>query len=227
MGEVVAQATERAQRLVAFAADAGPAAGRSAAVSWRCGSRSTSPRWCRRRSRQCSGRGRGASSITIETEVAPARTVGDPRLLERLIGNLVENAIRHNVTGRLASDQLRRDRAAGLAACRQRRRRHPDRPTSISLFEPFRRGGPAEPARPPAGRARAGDRPADRRRAPRAAAGRRSAVRRPGDAHRAARAGTRGRYRDGCHRPPIPRGAGACPPDGLTPPADGLTSCRE
>jgi signal transduction histidine kinase len=37
--------------------------------------------------------------VRIETEVEPATTVGDPRLLERLIGNLVENAIRHNVPG--------------------------------------------------------------------------------------------------------------------------------
>jgi signal transduction histidine kinase len=37
--------------------------------------------------------------ITVESDVSPASTVGDPRLLERLIGNLVENAIRHNVPG--------------------------------------------------------------------------------------------------------------------------------
>jgi signal transduction histidine kinase len=37
--------------------------------------------------------------ITVEDEVEAASTVGDPRLLERLIGNLVENAIRHNVPG--------------------------------------------------------------------------------------------------------------------------------
>jgi signal transduction histidine kinase len=36
-------------------------------------------------------------SVRIETEVEEAVTLGDPRLLERLIGNLVENAIRHNV----------------------------------------------------------------------------------------------------------------------------------
>jgi signal transduction histidine kinase len=35
--------------------------------------------------------------VRIETEVEQAVTIGDPRLLERLIGNLVENAIRHNV----------------------------------------------------------------------------------------------------------------------------------
>jgi signal transduction histidine kinase len=35
--------------------------------------------------------------IRIETEVEEAVTVGDPRLLERLVGNLVETGIRHNV----------------------------------------------------------------------------------------------------------------------------------
>jgi signal transduction histidine kinase len=35
--------------------------------------------------------------VRTETEIETATTVGDPRLLERLIGNLVENAIRHNV----------------------------------------------------------------------------------------------------------------------------------
>jgi hypothetical protein len=38
-----------------------------------------------------------AKGVQVETEVEQAVTVGDPRLLERLIGNLVENAIRHNV----------------------------------------------------------------------------------------------------------------------------------
>jgi signal transduction histidine kinase len=38
-----------------------------------------------------------AKGVRIETEVEEAVTIGDPRLLERLVGNLVENAIRHNV----------------------------------------------------------------------------------------------------------------------------------
>ncbi|MBN9619971.1 MAG: HAMP domain-containing histidine kinase [Actinobacteria bacterium] len=37
--------------------------------------------------------------VRVETEIESATTLGDPRLLERLIGNLVENAIRHNVPG--------------------------------------------------------------------------------------------------------------------------------
>jgi signal transduction histidine kinase len=40
-----------------------------------------------------------ARRITVEDDVEPAHTVGDPYLLERLIGNLVENAVRHNVDG--------------------------------------------------------------------------------------------------------------------------------
>jgi signal transduction histidine kinase len=38
-------------------------------------------------------------SISITTEGEPVQTVGDPRLLERVIGNLVENAVRYNVPG--------------------------------------------------------------------------------------------------------------------------------
>jgi hypothetical protein len=38
-------------------------------------------------------------SISVESEAGIARTLGDPRLLERLVGNLVENAVRHNVNG--------------------------------------------------------------------------------------------------------------------------------
>lgn len=33
------------------------------------------------------------------TALAPARTTGDPRLVERLVANLVGNAVRHNVPG--------------------------------------------------------------------------------------------------------------------------------
>src|SRR6185437_13066189 len=38
-----------------------------------------------------------AKGVKIETEIEAAAAMGDPRLLERLIGNLVEKAIRHNV----------------------------------------------------------------------------------------------------------------------------------
>ena len=81
-----------------------------------------------------------AKGVTIETEIEPASAVGDPRLLERLIGNLVENAIRHNVpdgwlrvtTGQTADRVWLHVSNGGpvIAAA-----------DVDTLFEPFRRGG--------------------------------------------------------------------------------------
>ncbi len=122
--------------------------------------------------------------VRIETEVEPATTIGDPRLLERLIGNLVENAIRHNVpngwlritTGQ-TNDKVWLHVANGGTVI-------PNGDVD-RLFEPFRRGAGEGAHRHPRRRARAGDRAADRRGAPRPAAGRRAAVRRAGRARRA------------------------------------------
>jgi signal transduction histidine kinase len=83
--------------------------------------------------------------VRIETEVETAKTVGDPRLLERLIGNLVENAIRHNVpngwlritTGQ-TSDKVWLHVANGGSVI-------PGGDVD-TLFEPFRRGGRARTA---------------------------------------------------------------------------------
>ena len=77
--------------------------------------------------------------VRIETEVEEAVTVGDPRLLERLVGNLVENGIRHNVQGgwlRITtgqtSDKVWLHVANGGAVI-------PNGDVD-RLFEPFRRG---------------------------------------------------------------------------------------
>lgn len=40
----------------------------------------------------------GPSDVRVELDLAPAPTAGDPVLLERLTQNLVENAVRHNVS---------------------------------------------------------------------------------------------------------------------------------
>jgi len=37
--------------------------------------------------------------LRLETDLEPAQTTGDPHLLERLVGNLVDNAVRHNEPG--------------------------------------------------------------------------------------------------------------------------------
>jgi hypothetical protein len=77
--------------------------------------------------------------VTFQT--APAHAVGDPALLERIAGNLLENAVRHNVPGGWISvhtepvqgdwSELRVSSSGRLLAT--------DRVTE--LFEPFRRGG--------------------------------------------------------------------------------------
>jgi signal transduction histidine kinase len=43
--------------------------------------------------------GINAGKLTVGTELGEARTVGDPALLDRMVGNLVDNAVRHNVDG--------------------------------------------------------------------------------------------------------------------------------
>ncbi|HEY2167908.1 MAG TPA: HAMP domain-containing sensor histidine kinase [Jatrophihabitantaceae bacterium] len=79
-------------------------------------------------------------NVTVESEIEPAPTQGDPRLLERLIGNLVENAIRHNVPGgwlRVTTGEtaervwLHVSNGGPVIAAGE----------VDTLFEPFRRGG--------------------------------------------------------------------------------------
>jgi signal transduction histidine kinase len=79
-------------------------------------------------------------NVSIETEIDPAVTNGDPRLLERLIGNLIENAIRHNVpngwlrvtTGQTAERVWLHVANGGSVIASS---------DVETLFEPFRRGG--------------------------------------------------------------------------------------
>jgi len=84
--------------------------------------------------------------ITIEAEPDTAMTIGDPRLLERLIGNLVENAIKHNVpngwlrvTSGQTAERVWLHVANGGAVI----------PASDvdALFQPFRQGGRARTGR--------------------------------------------------------------------------------
>ena len=138
MGEVVILATERAQRLVASlltlarlqAVDRGELEVRepvdvAALVAPILDSVAT----------EAADKG-----VTLETELEPGTTLGDPRLLERLIGNLVENAIRHNVpngwlrvtTGQTAERVWVHVSNGGAVI--------PSADVD-TLFEPFRRGG--------------------------------------------------------------------------------------
>ena len=87
--------------------------------------------------------------VTFETE--PAKAIGDPALLERVAGNLLENAVRHNVTGgwvrvRTHTDDQRRPTLWVSSSGQQ-----VDAERVAELFEPFRRGGVARTGRSGAG----------------------------------------------------------------------------
>ncbi|OXM44625.1 sensor histidine kinase [Amycolatopsis alba] len=88
--------------------------------------------------------------LRVEFATAGAPTFGDPALLERIAGNLLENAVRHNVDGgwldvvTQAGPQwsvLRVRSSGGLL----------DPAAVPELFEPFRRAGVARTARTGAG----------------------------------------------------------------------------
>lgn len=82
------------------------------------------------------------AGISIEADLRTAVVVGDPRLLERLMGNLLENAVRHNTPGGWVrvgcgrdGDRVRLEVANGGSVV------SPD--DVQTLLEPFRRGARA------------------------------------------------------------------------------------
>ena len=80
-----------------------------------------------------------AGAVTIEPSLAAASVEGDPTLLERLIGNLVENAIRYNRPGGWVT--VATTSARGQAWVRVRNSGPVVAPEQVaSLLEPFRRG---------------------------------------------------------------------------------------
>jgi signal transduction histidine kinase len=84
--------------------------------------------------------------ITITAEGDPVLAMGDPRLLERVIGNLVENAVRYNVTGgwvRVHTETvgIGNSRLAKLIVMNSGPIIRPDEVEG--LFDAFRRGGRA------------------------------------------------------------------------------------
>ena len=78
--------------------------------------------------------------ISASFQGEPMTTTGDPALLERVAGNLLENAVRHNVDGGWI--EVRVDRGPGVCCLRVRSSGAPVDPDRVAeLFEPFRRGG--------------------------------------------------------------------------------------
>ncbi|MEU4688022.1 HAMP domain-containing sensor histidine kinase [Actinoplanes sp. NPDC023714] len=78
--------------------------------------------------------------LDVTTDLEPAPVVGDPSLLDRLAGNLIENAIRYNhLLGRL---WLRTESANGQTRLVVGNTGYEVEPADVpGLFEPFQRGG--------------------------------------------------------------------------------------
>jgi signal transduction histidine kinase len=88
--------------------------------------------------------------LRVATSYGPGGVLGDRGLLERLAGNLVENAVRHNVPGGwLRVDTGTVEGRARLEVSSSGARIEPDE--VAGLFEPFRRHGTARTARRGAG----------------------------------------------------------------------------
>ena len=88
--------------------------------------------------------------MQVRRRMTPALTVGDPALLERVVGNLVENAVRHNVDGGWV------EVCTGLEGAQAKLRVASSgqviAPEAVAaLFEPFHRGGVARTAHDGAG----------------------------------------------------------------------------
>lgn len=85
-----------------------------------------------------------ARGLRVLLRTAPAPTRGDPVLVERVVGNLLENAVRHNVAGgwlEVCTATTREGTAAGGAELRVASSGPEVLPDRVDeLFEPFRRG---------------------------------------------------------------------------------------
>jgi signal transduction histidine kinase len=76
--------------------------------------------------------------LTVLAQLAPAPTVGDPKLLERMVWNLVDNAVRHNEPGGWIRVTTSRD--AGQVALRIANGGASVPPDAVpAILEPFRR----------------------------------------------------------------------------------------
>jgi signal transduction histidine kinase len=77
-------------------------------------------------------------SLMVEAKLDPAETVGDPQLLERMINNLVDNAVRHNEPGGWVRLRTGRSHTAVYLDVSNSGPFVPDEKVP-ELFEPFRR----------------------------------------------------------------------------------------
>lgn len=83
--------------------------------------------------------------LTVTTELRPARVSGDPNLLDRLVGNLVENAVRHNVDNGTVRVSTRVQHGTAWLTVENTGAQLESIAVN-DLFAPFRRGGTARTA---------------------------------------------------------------------------------
>ncbi len=88
---------------------------------------------------------RAEKDIEVSVDGGPAVVQGDPALLDRLVGNLVENAVRHNVNGGWVRIRTGASGAAGVLEVASSGALI-DPETVTELFEPFRQGRRARTA---------------------------------------------------------------------------------
>ncbi|MEO6501240.1 MAG: HAMP domain-containing sensor histidine kinase [Jatrophihabitantaceae bacterium] len=142
MGEVVREATNRAQKLVdallALARLQGRE-GQSLELTEEVTLNELIPNAVAAAKAEAVTRG-----ISITAEGEPVRTTGDPRLLERVIGNLVENAVRYNIPGGWVQIKTESAGAGRISRIVVLNSGVPVQPEEVEgLFDAFRRGGRA------------------------------------------------------------------------------------
>jgi signal transduction histidine kinase len=89
-------------------------------------------------------RAQDLSRFETVVSLEPARTTGDPVLIERIAANLLSNATRHNVTGGRIELATRTEVERAVLSIANTGRRIPA-PELARLFQPFQRLG-SEPA---------------------------------------------------------------------------------
>ena len=85
------------------------------------------------------------AAVTVQSDLQPVSVSGDAGLLERLAGNLVENAVRHNVADGSVEVSTRREAGTGLLRV-VNSGPMVDPATVTGLLEPFRRAEMDRPA---------------------------------------------------------------------------------
>ena len=134
MGEVVLEATDRANRLLTSLLLLARTQARGVAVAQPVDLAELVGPALRAVDAEVAERG-----LRVDVDAAGAVVVGDPALLERLVGNLVENAVRHNLHAGWIRIRTGIDGASGVLEVESS---GPviDPATLAELFEPFRQG---------------------------------------------------------------------------------------